>query len=408
MYRLQSLFNKFNVSCLWLVYFIGMFTLYTYTYIQLFLQVILIACILISHILKNGLSIKKIIAKNYIMFLLWYGLLVFIAFISKYTWSVYVKEDSNTLITLIRIFIMSSFLILSCDSKKSFFKILKSFILAVTVMGCIAIITTPVNEYFKEGDGASYGFGTKIGMHRNTIGAISVTSVYLLYYLKKNNIIIHTKFLSILLIFIIILTGSRGAYIQLLILFILYYLFCINIRHKVSYFIPIVLLLFIVFLAIRFIPIFYNNIYLRFENTILTIFKLQDSDGSTLGRMRYQSVALYMFRQKPILGYGLDGFYGFLDNNVIYLYLKPVYSHCNYAELASSFGLLGIITWYWMILYFGIRLFKTKNHWNSLYIIPLFLSLLIMDYARINWNTHITMYLYVLLFLNVRFVINEV
>lgn len=400
--------NKHNIDLGWLIYFCGMFTLYTKTYIQLALQIFIIIYTLFKIYKYN----KDFVFKKYdiitlLLFAMWYGLLLFIAFLSKYLWAVYIKEGSNTVLTLFRIFTISFCLILYVNSKEKVFKILKSYIIGVMLMCLVALFVTPLNQYFLEGDGIVNGFGSKIGMHRNAIGSNSVSALFLIFFLKKHKLFKHYVLSALLLILTIICTGSRGAYLQLILICFLYYFICYNRKKRLTFFIPLLISFSFIYIVLRNIPILYEHIFCRVENLFITLFSENEADSSTLGRMRYQEIAFKMFLRKPILGYGVDGFYSYLANNSTYKYMKAVYSHCNYAELLSCFGLVGFFTWYWMIAYMFTVLIKNIKSSESKYLLVLLIALLIMDYAKINWNTHLTMYLFVILFLLIRININE-
>ena len=150
----------------------------------------------------------------------------------------------------------------------------------------------------------------------------------------------------------------------------------------------------------------YDMIWLRIENAINTVLGKDSSDTSAMGRDFYKAIAFIMFKQKPWIGYGVDGFVCFLRDHptIMGVYMKPVYSHCNYSELAADFGIVGLLLWYIPIVRIFYWGWQTKSSgYIEGCIYAIFVSIVISDYSRFPWDTHLSMYLLFIIVLLIRF-----
>lgn len=103
---------------------------------------------------------------------------------------------------------------------------------------------------------------------------------------------------------------------------------------------------------------------------------------------------------------GVDGFVCFLRDHptIMGVYMKPVYSHCNYSELAADFGIVGLLLWYIPILRIFYWGWQTKSSgYIEGCIYAIFVSIVISDYSRFPWDTHLSMYLLFIIVLLIRF-----
>lgn len=376
------------------IYFTLMFCLYTITYIQLALQVGIIVYVLFSRF-----KISMSVVKNELYLLRWFGLLTLLSIVSA-QWAYSVKPDSNTNLTLFRILVIGVALFLYVNSYERAVAVLKSYIIASVVMGAVALVTTPLAQYGQSSEG---GFGVAIGQQRNTIGAVMVFTAFMSYILFKNGKFPFGKFYCAFSVFTLLCTGSRGAYLQLIIVILIYVFLQNDLRKLIPYILGILIAVPIILVIIRYIPFLYETIWVRIENMFLTVTGADvDADTSAQGRALYKVLAGEMFRNRPWLGYGVDGFYCMLRDVqfVNGVYLPPVYSHCNYAELASCYGLVGLVVWYIPVIQNLIGSFLNRKTSNTMMgIFAMLASMIILDYARIPWSAHISMYYYFCLFL---------
>lgn len=396
--------NKNGIMPDWgfMLYFIGMFCFYQYTYFQLAIQIFIIGYVILSKILQSTNSsvirakVSKVDVKNVLFFLLWFGILLAIMAISAKTYRIYYSAASRTLLTTFRIFIIGVIIFYYADTKEKALSVVESMVIGAFAMSVVVLLVTPPSAYFS--DSNTDGFGSLISQHRNQVGAACATMFMPSYYLRK-----HAKFnggylFCIVFIIVALISGSRGSILQLGIEITL--IMIINGNFIGIFFLALFGLLTVVML--KNVPALYENIWLRFASAADTIVNSTTSDGSTLSRQYYKEIAWQMFLRHPFVGYGVDGFKGYVFFHPVYKgqILRAVYSHCNFSELMSCFGIVGLAGWY--IPTFTMLVKSLKGAKYSPYLqmtsIALF-AMIILDYARIPWASHLGTYMYFAMFI---------
>lgn len=394
----------------WFIYFSVMFCLYMNTLAQFLIQMFIIAYVIIKKMNFTGtvFRMKKSTIKNIFFFLIWFGSLTLLLYLSTKFWAYSYLTDSKTMMGVFRCFGIGLAMFLYIDSAEKALSVMQSFAYASVIMGIVAILTTSPSQYFQAGE---EGFGQVIGQQRNGIGAIGAGMAVVCVYLKRYTDFKYGNYLSAFFAFLTILTGSRGGIIQLLILFILIVIIDKDLFKMITKVIVFAIVLTTFLLIIRNVPILYENIWIRFSDMFSTITTGDIDDASTQGREFYKEIAFNMYLQKPILGWGLDGFVCYLRDNPTYkgYYIRAVYSHCNYSELMSCLGTVGLIVWYIPTFAILIKGFKFRDC-HPLVKIMFFwlLSMIILDYARIPWMAHPSSYQYFLSFLTIILITNDI
>lgn len=371
-------------------YFIMMCCCYTYTYVQLFVQLFILAYVAAPVLLKGKLVLSRQVLKNLCFYLLWFGGFTLLLYLSKF-WAYSVYAGSKTMLTVFRIFAIGCAIFYYTDSKKKALSLLQSFILGCFIMGLAALLTTSSAI-------GTEAFGRSIGQHRNQIGAVSAALAVICYFLKKNYEMRYGRALSIYFIVLTMLTGSRSSILQIGLIIAVYILFTgTSVSKKIKNIIAGCLVGVIFVILLQNIPFLREIVWVRIENAIKTVLGIEIADQSALGRSYYKTIAYMMFLERPLLGYGLDGFTCFVRDNPYIMstaYLNSVYSHCNYAELAANLGVVGLLVWYIPILLLVKRAitFRNQSLWGGC-LFSIFASMVILDYSRIPWETHLAMYL---------------
>ncbi|MDE6470985.1 MAG: O-antigen ligase family protein [Eubacterium sp.] len=391
------------------LYFAGMFCLFTHTYIQLFLQIFIIAYSVIKRVDVTGSTfrIKTNALKNIGFFILWFGLLTLLFFLSTKFWAYSHLAGSRTMIGLIKSSAVGIAMFLYIDSANKALSVMQSLAYATLIMGIAALITTPTSQYFQAGDD---GFGVALGQQRNGIGAIAAGMSVVSVYLRRYTDFRYGNYMSVFFVLLTIITGSRGSIVQLLILFVLIVIIDKDLFRMMTKLIIFVIAAVIIILMFRNIPILYENIWLRFEDMFATLTGERIEDASTKGREFYKEIAFNMFLEKPFLGWGLDGFTCYLRDNPYYkgYYIEAVYSHCNFSELMANLGIAGLLVWYIPTFSILIKSFKYRKYHPLMKIMFFYLlSMVILDYARIPWSAHPSLYQYYISFLTIIFLTNE-
>lgn len=118
---------------------------------------------------------------------------------------------------------------------------------------------------------------------------------------------------------------------------------------------------------------------------------LKGTDISTKGRQMYIEFGIEKFKERPILGYGIEHFALLFEQE--YGSMHP--SHNNYIQLLTSFGIVGLLLWYSAYFYFltvGIKYFYKSD------IAPMLVFLVIMTMINdITTTTLLNKFTYVLL-----------
>ncbi len=383
------------------LYFTIMACLFTKTYIQLAAQLGIITYVFYSCLNKKGLRLRisQTVAQNEFFLLFWLGALTLLAALSG-QWAYSTKADSNTVLTLFRMFVIGINLFLYVNTYNRAVSVLKSLIYSSVVMAVIVLLTTPLSQYGQAGE---EGFGTLIGQQRNTFGAVMAFLIPICVVFEKHENLKYGKWIAAFFAFSLICSGSRGAMLQMIIIVALYVLLSPGIKKKIKYISIGTLFCVVMIIIIINVPFLYAVIWVRFANMFSTVLGMEQiADSSSYGRELYKVLALQMFWERPWLGFGVDGFFCRL-RDVRYVngyYLHPVYSHCNFAELAADFGIAGLAIWYIPVLSVLVKSFRVYNFTPVLKMIFIILtSMITLDYARIPWSSHSNIYTYFCVFL---------
>jgi O-antigen ligase len=172
------------------------------------------------------------------------------------------------------------------------------------------------------GDSRAYGI-TNNPNSLGTMSAICLLCGYYLFEIIKNKFIkILNAFIEISCIYTVIISGSRSSII-LLIINILMIVFIFKNKHKKEL---IISLFFIIFIIIVF----------GYENKIPGINRLIN-EGIGEDRLSLWSIAIEMFRQKPLIGWG----YG-VTNLGLQIYNKLIMAfHNSYLSVLVEMGIIG-------------------------------------------------------------------
>lgn len=205
-------------------------------------------------------------------------------------------------------------------------------------------------------------------------------------------------------LFILIITGFLSGTRKTIICPIIfgYILLLIKYRKNFIKIISFTLVGIIILIATYKILIINESLYKlignRIENIVETILYANDTktsqDASLEERTLLKQLAIKAFNEKPILGWGINNFSNYSENN-----LGPfLYAHCNYLELLSSLGIVGTFIYYIGYIYIIIKALKKvkKNDTFSIYILSFMIMNLISDYETVNYYRVQYILLYVL------------
>lgn len=399
--KTNSVFDiSFTVSdLLWFLYFTIMFNFYTYTYVQLLAQFVIIAHTLwYCFISKHG-KIKVSEGKRLLQYFLWYGLFTIWCFLSLF-WTVYNKGEGNTLLTVLRVFVMGGCLVWRIKDRKDLDRFIYLFILSGILFCILTIISNPISAWGKE---AFYSIDS--GYMRNSVAnfALFLLIFTIFYKIKLNRWIFNLSL--VLNIITIALCGSRRVIVLLALFICLYILTMKNLKKKLQ-------VTFIVLTVGLVLLIIASNIPYIQETYIKRIAEMfsgvDSSDGSTAARSTFIEIGIQMFFERPLFGWGRDAFYNhLLENQNLPYSFRPVYSHNNFVEVLVSFGLVGFIIFYSCHIKTLYRAVKNRKNDLSRMVFIVTALFLIGDYGSINFSGHIAMYILIFVFCAGRIIKNE-
>lgn len=314
---------------------------------------------------KSNLYTKVLpFVKYFGPFYLWVVLSVF--------WTVN-PDYSFALIRALLAFEFGCFVGIFAKNKLSMEKVLWGFV----VGGVISTAVVLYNQYMLIGKMRLGHFIYGSAMEYSGGIVVSAYACIMLYRLKKDFV-----FLLLLFFFITIcaLSGSRTAIVFPIIFWtIVECLYSQNIKKMVLIAICFGVAGYAFIQVCLKIPIFYDVVGHRIE----TILSDKNDDGSYLERSEMKHYGILYWQENPIMGLGVNGFakrYALVN--------KPVYSHCDFTEILSCFGIIGALLFY--VPFFKLMLRKgtismtRMNYWQSFFLAFLFL-LVIQLYSSIHF-----------------------
>jgi len=230
---------------------------------------------------------------------------------------------------------------------------------------------------------------TEAHFNSNMIGmnlCYALFAGYILFFRKNKNYLIRLVVLVVaaLVVYLVLMTGSRKSIILLVLPFIVLPFLSKN-NGKKMLLIPIAASIVAVgFYLIMYVPILYEVMGSRVEEMI-NIISGTTTGGEDISRVMLIQYGFEWFLQKPLFGYGINNFRVLSDNTVLFAG-RNFYSHNNYIELLVGVGVIGFLIYYSCYFYFWKRLRKhvsgdLLNSWAVvLIIISLFLDIAMVSY----------------------------
>ena len=383
--------NCIETDKIWLLFFNMMFSFYTVTIVQYLAYAVIVAFI-VWKFAENGYQIYAFEFKKILLICSGYALLVLLAFLSR-TWNDTVVEGSKLFLNMVKILVVMLCVVFYSKSIEKVKSVLLAYTQALAVMCILILTTTPLSTY-----GTTQFWGIP-NQHRNTVANATFFAILIVWYLAPY---ISSKMAKAMVaIFLVtgLCTGSRRGIIQLVLMAILFTLTQKGIRKRIrlmmaGFFVGAVFLM-----VITSVPQLNENYWPRFLGMFTT--SIDDTVGeekSAVGRNIYRSIGWQIAKERPWLGYGVDGFYGHLKGRE-YTYttyrLEAVHSHCNYIEVLVNYGILGSLFYYFLPVYLIIKAWRRyKEERFSRMIVIIMMSTLVLDYGGVSYHQMFAIYLY--------------
>lgn len=270
------------------------------------------------------------------------------------------------------------------DSKERLLKYL-NFIL-ISIVGMIVLIMIR-NDFSNYSQLRSFN-GT--GLNINEIGfrcCIGMLISFLFLPTNKYYILV-----SILTALYSLLSGSKKAFIFICGSFFSYVvLYFRGAKRFFSIVLSLFAVLIIIYLTFN-IPVLYELMGRRINRFYMTAFSdsryYSDAgnlivDSSYEYRLYFKKEAMRLFCENPFFGCGANGF----SKEIAKTFDIATYSHCNYTELLSTLGLLGLLLYYipqLKVLIYGFKELKKKDNIIIFGMIVLVFTL-ILDYESVSY-----------------------
>lgn len=242
-------------------------------------------------------------------------------------------------------------------------------------------------------------------INANTLGMMCAYSILInIYYILKEKRIPIYSILSILSLVMLALSSSKKSFV---ILFVGFFEFILIKNHaerkQIKKILRIMLLVFAViglFFAISYLPIF-SNISHRFQLLFNYFTGRGSTDNSTMARASLINIGIELFKNKPILGYGMDNakIFGGQAFNLNYYYL-----HNNYIELLVDGGVISVLIYYSMFFYYLGSLVKYKDFDDDEYNICLvfFTIIIITDYTLVSYDDRFVFLMSIMIYIKIQ------
>lgn len=306
-------------------------TLYIFTYIPgLNLISNALALFLIFLIWINFLFIRKRLFFN--NFIILYGLFLFISIVSAF-FAINIETSLEKVKTLVILNILVFSLINYIDSINKVKKLISYFIIAGFIASIYILLTSDFSQLTR--------YGADLG-NVNAIGLlIGFSTIFCFYFLIEERKLWLLPILF-LMFTVILLTGSRKAFMFILLCLTLVTLSKLKkgIASKVKTIIIASSIIMIALYLIFNIPLFYEIVGYRMNNLLLFINGETVNEGSVYIRANMIELGYSLFIDRPFTGYGIDNF------RHLYGGAFGTYSHNNFIELMVGTGIFGLVTFY--------------------------------------------------------------
>lgn len=180
---------------------------------------------------------------------------------------------------------------------------------------------------------------------------------------------------------IVVLSGSKSALIAFLILFLIYYLVTAN--HLLSRF-SILLVSALLIICAYFIIMNNESLYSLMGYRIYGFARTisGESGGQDEDRITMIKLGLDVFSKYPIFGAGFDCF------RVVNGW-TATWSHCNYTEVLSCFGLVGFVLYYsrYLLIYKNLKCKDRIPQKDKALCFSILVCTLMMDLSIVNYYT---------------------
>lgn len=287
------------------------------------------------------------------------------------------SSSAYTFVNVLQVFLIGFVTYGYLDDESKVDILLKAFVLGGLLLLLRLLLATPADVWLS-GDRV----GPAIGYNANDVGnkaAISaIIALCLARQSKKGRKAAYFLAFGILTV-LVLFSGSRKALLAVVAAIILLNTIGLKDKRKVILVVAVMgVLLALGYYFIMTNDVLYETIGRRVETMFDVLFHGGSEAKSIDLREKFISIAWQLIKQHPVFGIGLGAFH--------YVSGIGMYSHCDYTEVACSYGLIGALIYFVPQLVLTVRLAarKRRNDKDNLFLILLIILLI----------TYITMVMY--------------
>ncbi|MDW7662645.1 MAG: O-antigen ligase family protein [Bacillota bacterium] len=309
----------------------------------------IIALILMGTIWFQSLMIKRRIVIN--IFLVAYIFFVFVCLSSSF-YAINQNFAMRKVLTLILLLMLMASIVNYVDTVSKLRRLMLNYVYAGFIASLYIIVISDFSDITR--------FGGDLG-NVNAVGLIvAISSIFCFYCLVEER---KYRYIPIWLIntLVVLLTGSRKAFILIIFAIIVILIFRPNANYtqRAKNMFLGMAIVFIIIATINQNPYFYQITGRRMEALIDVISGAETTDQSMIIRSKMIEEGWTWFREKPILGYGIDNYRFLLRNSPMG---RETYSHNNLIELLIGTGIMGAFAYYFsniLVIINSLRAQKT-------------------------------------------------
>ena len=264
---------------------------------------------------------------------------------------------------------------------------LLKIIVVVCIVNAVYLIINNVDVVFGESTGTR--LGTEGDWNANGIGMMMSFASIVLIYLMRGQKGKMSRTLSLILIiflvFVSFITGSRKAFLMVLLGISTFLMFTAHKNKKITTFLIVVVAFIGIYYMVMTEPFLYSVLGWRLEGLISSITGVGTIDASAENRELYIKAGIQVFGDNFWVGCGLDCF-RVLNSKITG---DSMYAHNNYVELLADLGIVGAAIYYSIYFVIFSRLIKNYKKGEGLtkLLLVLMLLLILVDYGSVSYNS---------------------
>ncbi len=317
---------------------------------------------------------------------MWYGGFMLLSLAST-LWSVYPANGIDVMSRLVQALVITFCMAQNYATRNGFFKCIRMVAWAGVYAAIYLMLKTPTDRWFSGKFGASV-----VGLNANSIGMIFticiVVSFYLAFYCGEKRY----YFVTLLQMFIVMLTGSRKSLLASMAGIVMLIMMKMQRRNIILRILMVFGFIVTLYYLIMSVPVLYSTIGVRIESMTEHLLG-EGGDFSMSLRQSFIDHATDMFYERPLAGYGINNFKSMIRGRIG----VSSYAHNNYYEILADLGIIGFVAYYGYYFYLSASLVKIWRKTNSSMVKLMLTWLAVIMICEYGIVTYYTVYIQITL-----------